>query len=66
VEPGAGVDERGVPALEHASGVRERAPQGVERIALRVGRQRHVGRRQHRRRRDHQRHSRRPGHELAG
>jgi hypothetical protein len=32
VEPGAGVDERGVPALEHAAGVPEAAAQRRERV----------------------------------
>jgi hypothetical protein len=30
VEPGAGVDEHGVPALQRAWGVCERTPQGIE------------------------------------
>ena len=66
VEPGAGVDEGGVPALEHAPGVLERAPQRVQRVALRVGRRRHGGRRQHRRRNHQSRsRSRRPGHRAG-
>lgn len=37
VEPGAGVDERRVPALEHAAGVGEALAEGVEGVALGVG-----------------------------
>jgi hypothetical protein len=37
VEPGAGVDERGVPALQNAAGVPEAPAQRRERVALRVG-----------------------------
>jgi hypothetical protein len=33
VEPGAGVDERGVLALQRSWGFRERAPQGLEGTA---------------------------------
>ncbi len=51
VEPGAGVDEGRVPALEHAPGVRQRAPQRVQRVPLRVGRRRHGRRQQNRRER---------------
>jgi hypothetical protein len=43
VEPGAGVDERGVPALQHAVGVPEPLPQRVERVPLVVGRPRAGG-----------------------
>jgi len=43
VEPGAGVDERGVPALQHAVGVPEPLPQRVERVPLVVGRPRGGG-----------------------
>jgi hypothetical protein len=37
VEPGAGVDERGVPALQHAAGVPQAAAQRGERVSLGVG-----------------------------
>ena len=43
VEPGAGVDERGIPALQHAVGVGQPLPQRVERVALVVGRPRGRG-----------------------
>ena len=43
VEPGAGVDERGIPALQYAVGVGQPLPQRVERVALVVGRSRGRG-----------------------
>lgn len=43
VEPGAGGDERGIPALQHAVGVRQPLPQRVERVPLVVGRPRGSG-----------------------
>jgi len=43
VEPGAGVDERGIPALQYAVGVGQPLPQRVERVALVVGRPRGRG-----------------------
>ena len=58
MEPGAGVDERGVPALEHAAGVPEAAAQRRERVPLGVG----PRQREHERQRQGSRRPRRRSH----
>lgn len=37
VEPGAGIDEGGIPALKDVSGIGESASQGVESVSFGIG-----------------------------